>query len=66
MITQKQKTTDDIKITLRDKFALAVVTGLTSATNTNGDWTTFECEEAIADMAYEIADKCIERRKQQK
>jgi hypothetical protein len=54
----------NVSISLRDRFALAVVTGLTSATDTNGDWTTFDCEEAIAEMAYNIADKCMERRKQ--
>ena len=54
----------NVTISLRDKFALAVVTGLTSATNTEGDWTTFDCEEKIAEMAYNIADKCMERRKQ--
>lgn len=54
----------DVSISLRDRFALAVVTGLTSATDADGFWTTYDCEDTIADLAYRIADECMKKRKQ--
>lgn len=50
---------------LRDEFAMAALTGLTSATDSEGMFT-FGSSKDVADCAYDIADAMLKAREQSK
>jgi hypothetical protein len=54
----------DVRLSLRDKFAMNAINGYTSAHSSDGEWTTIGCEADIAEMSYKIADAMLKQREQ--
>lgn len=51
----------NVSFSLRDKFAMMAISGLTSATDQDGTWTGND-PETVAEEAYRIADAMIKAR----
>lgn len=49
--------------TLRDQFAMAALTGMMSAANSEGEWT--HCISSASELAYRAADAMLEARDKQ-
>ena len=49
-------------ITLLDHFASQVASGLMSATNSDGEWTAFNCSSDVATQSYDVASEMLKER----
>ncbi|MDO6966937.1 hypothetical protein [Rhizobium alvei] len=62
-VTNTQIPRDTDTLTIRDQFAMAALTGLMSAHDDRGEWTTADAAVQAAQIVYEAADAMLEARK---